>query len=360
MISKGLITIASSATVAEALSRMKNTGVHQVPVVAGKRYVGMLSYREVLRRRSIRSNSKVETFMIKTTRLSPTMDVRTAIRQLRNSGLAALPVVSSGKLSGILSRTDVLRNFSKIVPSTDVRCVEIMSAEPLLIEANEPVEKTMDKFRSLDETEMPVVSSTGTFMGMLRVDQISTEELLNMTSSVTTGNVSGESEKLRINTGSLTLKMVSVEPNTPVERCTELMVGNGVRSVPVIDSNGSVIGIVSASDIIDAIGSSENKGGILIQVSGLEPWDDALYDMLYHNASKFVSRLPKLAGIKGGNFDFHVAKYHSEGRTKYSIRSRLIGGHINMSISDYDWNFGKCIDRIMETYENRLTRKKEK
>lgn len=360
MVSKGLVTIPISATVAEALSKMKSTGVHQVPVLSGKRYIGMLSYREVLRRRSIRGNSKVETFMIKTARLSPTMEVKTAIRQLRNSGLAALPVVSGGMLAGILTRTDILKNFSSIVQANGVRCVEIMTGEPLVVEENEPVERAMDKFRSLDETEMPVVSSSGTFRGILRVDQISTEELLNRTTRVTTGDVTGESEKLNISTSSLTLKTVSVEPNTPVEKCAEMMVGNGIRSIPVTDSNGLVIGVVSASDIIGAIGTAENKGGILIQVSGLEPWDDDLYDMLYHNASKFVSRLPKLAGIKGGNFDFHVAKYHSEGRTKFSVRSRLVGGHINMSISDHDWNFGKCIDRIMETYENRLVKRKEK
>lgn len=360
MASKGLVTIPSSATVAEALSKMKSTGVHQVPVLTGKRYVGMMSYREVLRRRSIRSNSKVETFMIKTARLSPAMEIKTAIRHLRNSGLAALPVVSGGKLAGIISRTDILRNFSRIVQSNDTRCIEIMSGEPLVVEENEPVDRAMDKFRSLDETEMPVISSSGSFKGILRVDQISTEKLLNRTSRVTSGDVTGESERTKISTGSLTLKVVSVEPTTSVEKCAELMVSNGIRSIPVTDSNGGVIGVVSASDIIGAIGTAENKGGILIQVSGLEPWDDDLYDILYYNASKLVSRLPKLAGIKGGNFDFHVARYHSEGRTKYSVRSRLIGGHINMSINDYDWNFGKCIDRIVETYENRLAKKKEK
>lgn len=360
MVSRGLVTVPSTATVADALSRMKKTGVHQVPVLTGKRYVGMLSYREVLRRRSIRSNSKVETFMIKTARLSPSADVKVALRQLRNSGLAALPVVSSGKLVGILSRTDILKNFQSIVGSTDIRALEVMTGEPLLIEENEPVDKAMNKFRSLDETEMPVVSSENKYIGILRVDQISMEELLKSTPSVTSGNVSGESEKLKISTGSLTLRNLSVEPATPIEKCAELMVSNKVRAIPVTDSSGGVMGVVSASDVIGAIGSGDNRGGILIQVSGLEPWDDDLYDILYHNASKLVTRLPSLAGIRGGNFDFHVAKYHSEGRTKYSIRSRLIGGSTNMSINDYDWNFGKCIDRIMATYENRLTKRKEK
>lgn len=360
MTSRNLVTVAATSTVAEALSRMRTTGIHQVPVIAGKRYAGMLSYREVLRRRSIRSNSKVESFMIKTAKLTPNTELKTAIKLLRNSGLAALPVVESGKLTGILSRTDLLKNFSSIVPDTGMKCVEVMSSDPLVIVEDEPIDKALEKFRSLDESEMPVVSKSGKYRGILRVDQISAGKLLNSPERVSDGAVTGESEKLMINTGSLALKAVNAEPRTTLETCVRMMVDNRIRSVPVTDSAGKVVGVVSASDIIGTISTGENNGGILIQVSGLEPWDDDLYDILFYNASKFVSRLTKMAGIKGGNFDFHVAKYHSEGRTKYSVRTRLVGGSINMSINDYDWNFGKCIDKIIETYENRLTKRKEK
>ena len=360
MTSNHLVTITASSTVAEALSKMRTTGIHQVPVLTGKRYAGMLSFREVLRRRSIRSNSKVESFMIKTAKLSPKTEVKTAIKLLRNSGLAALPVVESGMLTGILSRTDILRNFAQVVPHGEISCAEIMSTEPVLIEVKEPISRAMEKFRSLDETEMPVVDGSGKFIGVLRADQLSSSELLNIQEKEKSGDVTGESEKLMVNPGSLPLKHVSVTPQTSIDKCSDLMVENKVRSVPVIDGNGKVLGVVSASDIIGIISTGENRGGILIQVSGLEPWDDNLYDILYFNASKFVSRLPKMAGIRGGNFDFHIAKYHSEGRIKYSIRSRLVGGSINMSVNDYDWNFGKCIDKIMVTYESRLTKRKEK
>lgn len=360
MTSKHIVTIPASSTVAEALSKMRTTGIHQVPVVNGKRYAGMLSYREILRRRSIRSNSKVETFMIKTAKLTPNTEIKTAIKLLRNSGLSALPVVEKGMLSGILSRTDILKNFSEVVPHEEISCAEVMSTDPVVILEDEPINRALEKFRSLDETEMPVVSNSGKYLGVLRADQLSTNELLNKPEKVKTGDVTGESEKVMAHPGSLPLKQVNVSPMTSIDKCSEIMVDNRIRSVPVIDESGKVMGVVSASDIIGVVSTGENKGGILIQVSGLDAWDDDLYDILYFNASKFITRLPKLAGIKGGTFDFHVAKYHSEGRIKYSIRSRFVGGSINMSVNDYDWNFGKCMDKIIETYEHRLVKRKEK
>ncbi len=360
MTSKGLVTIPSTSTVADALSKMRSTGIHQVPVLIGKRYSGMLSYREILRRRSIRSNSKVETFMIKTAKLTPNTDVKSAVKLLINSGLAALPVVESGQLKGILSRTDILKNLTKVVPSFEMKCFEVMSPDPVVIQDNDPLQRALEKFRSMDESEMPVVSTDGKFMGLLRVDQISHDMLLNSSERVTAGEVAGESEKAKVNIGSLGLKNIRVEPDMPIDRCASILVENKIRALPVVDSSNKVVGIIGSSDIIGVIDTGGNRDGMLIQVSGLEPWDDDLYDMVYHNASKLVGKLPMLAGIKGGHFDFHVAKHHSEGRTKYSVRTRLAGGSVNMTINDHDWNFGKCVDRIMETYENRLSKRRSK
>ena len=360
MTSKNLVTIPSTSTVADALSRMRNTGIHQVPVLNGKRYSGMLSYREILRRRSIRSNSKVETFMIKTAKLTPNTDVKSAVKLLRDSGLAALPVVEAGHLAGILSRTDILKNLSRVVPSFEMKCFEVMSSDPVLIHEDEPLYKALEKFRSLDVSEMPVASASGSYLGVLRVDQISQDRLLNTTERVTTGEVVGEAERTKINIGSLGLKHVKADPDMSVEKCALLLVENKIRAIPVVDSSNKVVGIIDSSDIIAVLDTGGSRDGILIQVSGLEPWDDDLYDILYHNASKLVAKLPMLAGMKGGHFDFHIAKYRSEGRTKFSVRTRLAGGSVSMAINDHDWKFGKCIDRIMETYENRLSKRREK
>ena len=48
----------------------------------------------------------------------------------------------------------------------------------------------------------------------------------------------------------MTRDVVSVTPDTPVRKIASLLVKHGIGAVPVIDSNGAPIGIVSEGDLI--------------------------------------------------------------------------------------------------------------
>jgi CBS domain-containing protein len=48
----------------------------------------------------------------------------------------------------------------------------------------------------------------------------------------------------------MTRNVVSVTPDTPVRKIASLLVKHGIGAVPVIDSSGAPIGIVSESDLI--------------------------------------------------------------------------------------------------------------
>ncbi|MEM3675775.1 MAG: CBS domain-containing protein, partial [Thermoplasmataceae archaeon] len=169
----------------------------------------------------------------------------------------------------------------------------------------------------------------------------------------------GNREPIKVSSGSFMDMPVSVFPEEKITKSAEIMASSRIHIVPVVNREESVIGVVGVSDILHAIESTDKSKGVLIQVSGLGPYDDDLYDELFFEAGKFISRLAKLAGIRNGTFLVHVAKYESGGRTKYSVRTRLFGGHFTMSVNDFDWNFGKCIARIFETYEKRIKKNKE-
>ena len=48
----------------------------------------------------------------------------------------------------------------------------------------------------------------------------------------------------------MTRDVVSVTPDTPVRKIASLLVKHGIGAVPVIDSSGAPIGIVSEGDLI--------------------------------------------------------------------------------------------------------------
>jgi CBS domain-containing protein len=360
MITKDLVTVSNTESVGEALSRMRDTGVHQIPVLSGKRYLGMLSYREILRRRSIFPASKVETVMIKTPKLSPGDNINSAIRLFREAGVPALPVVQKGLLVGLLSRTDILKNISSIVKPGQLRVSEIMSDDPITAREDENLEQAIEKIRGLDETEIPVSDGNGKLTGILRIDELSGDAIMPGKEGHGRRDWISNPEKNDIKVASIMSQPVSVKPTASVEDLTSIMVSNGLHVVPIVDGSDRIVGVVDVYDVINAMDVGRSRAGVLVQVSGLGPYDDDLYDIIYFEAGKFLSKLGKMSGVKSGTFNVHVAKYHSEGRIKYSVRTKLFAGSLNMSVSDYDWNFGKCIAKIFETYENLLKKDKAK
>jgi acetoin utilization protein AcuB len=53
---------------------------------------------------------------------------------------------------------------------------------------------------------------------------------------------------------------VVATPSTTVRRAANLMRGNGIGSLPVIDDRGRVVGIVTVSDLLEMIGRGIEKG----------------------------------------------------------------------------------------------------
>ncbi len=254
----------------------------------------------------------------------------------------------------------MLKNISSIVPPRAVKVSEIMSDDPIVALEDETLEKALEKVRGLDESEIPVTDGNGKLTGVLRVDDLTGDAILSGKEKHGRRDFAGNPEKLEVKVKSLMSEPFSIKPVAYIEDAAAMLIQNRSHVLPVTDDSGIVVGVLDVYDIINTIEAGRKREGVLIQVSGLGPYDDDLYDIIYFEAEKFLARIAKLAGIKSGTFNVHVAKYHSEGRIKYSVRTKLFGGSVNMSVSDYDWNFGKCIARIFETYENRLRKEKER
>ena len=47
----------------------------------------------------------------------------------------------------------------------------------------------------------------------------------------------------------MTRQVLTVHPDTPFKQIAELLVGQGIDAVPVVDENGEVLGVVSGSDL---------------------------------------------------------------------------------------------------------------
>ena len=353
------VVLDRDARISEALSRMNELRIHQIPVVSGNEYLGVISYSEMLRRRSIQLMAKVENFIINTPTTTPSADIMEVVRLLRDSGVNAIPVIEKKKLVGIISRLDILKKIESVYDLSGSRNSQIMSDTPIVVREDEPADVAADHMRDLGESEIPVVDRDGKLTGILRMDSI-VAAVKQGKDRVRFGEYIGYSDKVKVAAGSISDAPLSAKLFDPVRISTDLMTKHNLHMIPVVGDDQRVVGVVGVSDVLDLISPGEEKEGILIEVSGLTPDDDDLYDITYFMASKFSAKFAKLSGHSNGKLNIHIIKYKESGGIKYSIRTRLLSGNIAMTESSADWNYGKCLSEIFDGYESRIRKEKER
>jgi len=103
-----------------------------------------------------------------------------AVEALRQAGLSALPVVSSGRLLGMVSDGDIMRLLTREAAAGNIEGLRTtpvsraMTAPIVAMYAGQTLEQSRDLFASSDLRVLPVVDANGVFRGVVtRADVIS-------------------------------------------------------------------------------------------------------------------------------------------------------------------------------------------
>jgi acetoin utilization protein AcuB len=132
MMQKQVITATPDMTLADVQSLMREHHIRHVPVVSGKRLVGIITDRDVreaspspattLTRGEIAyqmATTPIKQCMTKdVVWIGPDMDMVQATRLLLQRQCGCLPVVDNGTLVGIITELDCLRAFLDVVGDT--------------------------------------------------------------------------------------------------------------------------------------------------------------------------------------------------------------------------------------------------
>lgn len=120
------ITLNTTQNLSEARQIFIEKGIHHLPVVTGKRLIGILSYTDVLRIDSgelykqspeqsdamLDSLSSIEAVMTKDpTAIKHDDTVRDAAEILAQGNFHSLPVIENDELTGIITSTDLMKYF---------------------------------------------------------------------------------------------------------------------------------------------------------------------------------------------------------------------------------------------------------
>jgi acetoin utilization protein AcuB len=121
---------------------------------------------------------------------------------------------------------------------------EIMTREPTAIRPHTTVADALHKLRQLDIRHLPVVNEDYELVGM-----ISDRDLRGAPMEM---EVAGR-QTVPLDTPVSTLMssdVLSVELETPLAECIDLMLDEKVGALPVVDDRGVLVGIVSYVDLL--------------------------------------------------------------------------------------------------------------
>lgn len=267
----------------KAISLMDEHGIHHLPVVEREKVVGMLSDRDILlavgwqlsssRSGDMRHDFATGSHHVEQIMSAPVLTmaasetVRKAAGILVNQRIGALPLVSAGRMCGILTASDIL---SQLLPSQDANSPwarlgnasvrDHMRAKVFTAKARDPLSEIVRIFRDKQVRHVPIVVMGRSAESFL-VGIVSDRDVRRAlgTASMRTDQSAGRGEFYVGPTcvmDIMTTDVHTIAPHQSLADAADAMLTHRIHALPVIVEQ-ALAGIITQTDILRAVSSLE-------------------------------------------------------------------------------------------------------
>jgi len=353
-----VVTAGPDDTVGDVLGKLKKHDIHEIPVLKGKQIAGVVTMRDLMRRRSVPPSTKASTVMSPAPDLDPDATLPMAAERMIESGFRGLPVVRKKALVGILSRTDLVRALVETGSLSDLRVRDLMTPSPQCVAEDETVDHAVKMMQSLAERSIPVVDRDRRLRGVIGMKDVA-DLFARPKVREQYGDRAGREAKVEIDVRSvMRTPAVTVGPDTDVQRAADLMVRNNISSVIVVDKEEPV-GILTKADLMHVLAGFREREQLFVELSGLEDEPSHTYDDMYDVIQKEMKRIAQL--VTPRTLTIHVQKYKPEGdRWKYSLRARFATAHRIYHMNHFDWDLRIALADLLDGLYRRIVKEKER
>jgi CBS domain-containing protein len=353
-----LVTAAPDDTIGDALGKMKSHDVHELPVLERKKLVGVVTLRELMRRKSLPPETKVSTILQVPPEITPDTPLPDAAEKMISTGFRAIPVAKGKALVGILSRSDLVRALVETRTLEGVIARDFMTPNPIAVAEDDTVEHAIQIMRSLGERAVPAVDKHRHLKGVVGMKDIADLFALPKVREQYRERA-GREEKAVLEVQSVMRSPpITVGPDADVHRAAELMAKNHISSIIVTDKDEPV-GIITTQDLMQFLASLREREQLFVEISGLEDEPPEAYDEIYDIIQKEMRHIAEF--VEPRTFAIHFQKYKSEGdRFKYSLRARFTTAHRVYHAHHFDWELHAAVKGLLEILHTRVQKEKER
>jgi CBS domain-containing protein/ribosome-associated translation inhibitor RaiA len=350
------ITLPPEAPLSHAIGLMRSHGVHELPVVKGKRLLGMINFETVARRSNLPLSTKVEHLMVLPPSVSPETSYPEIAEQLLAAGMRAAPVIGRrGEIVGIVSRTDLVRVLPDLQALARHFVEEVASPVPLSLREHEGVGKLFGHIRLLEEHPMPVVDRKGKLVGAVGLVDLGAVLWRPVVGGKRDARKGGKKagSVFDVEVGTIMRSpALTVPRGTSVGDAARLMSAEKVSSVFVVEA-GKIVGVVGQADLLGlAVGGDEPPGGshlgdVYVQVHGLRGSGDPAIlteiDSLVAKGLRHISRhvRPQLLSLQ-------ISPHATHRTSDATVHARLNTDQGIFYATKSGWNFFAGISELMD------------
>ena len=355
---KNPITTTPEENLSTILGKMKENDIHELPVLKKKKVVGLISFDTLIKRRNLPLSTKVENIMIVPPEISANDALTKIAEALMSSGYRAVPIISKGKLAGIVSRSDLIHIIPEIEDLGSIGVEEIMTPSPKCISQNDTIVNARNLMVELDERTIPVVDDDEKLAGVIGLKDLA-DLLWRPKIRVEKSEGAGESRPVSVTIKSIMrTPPISVGLDACVKDVVNLMAKYNISSIMVTEER-EPIGIITQIDLIELIAAFREEEEVYVQITGLEEDDPEVYDAMYELIQKFIKRTAKIVVPK--ILAIHVVHYHPGGEvSKYSIRVRMFSERKMFYAKAFDWNLLRALDETLDQLEKNIKKEKDR
>ena len=215
-------TVGPEDSIGQALSLMRDTGYQDLPVVDGGNYQGMISYGTILRKRSIKIDSKVKNQMRNIQVIASGTGITELAETMVVNNYRQLPVLNKHKkLAGVLSRSGLIKIAAGVKALSEIKVWEIMTTPVETVSGSDLLETAVGIMRGLEIRTVPVIDSANRVVGIVGMKEI-IDYSWKKKDRDTVGDISGQREQ-----SSVTVETVCATAPVTIEWNENL--GNAVK-----------------------------------------------------------------------------------------------------------------------------------
>lgn len=262
-----VMTLGLEATVGDALFLMQKNDIKRVVIVKDNMPMGIVTERDIGRflqeDRTTKPLDKIYLQNIMSRNLvtihvdEEDIIMQSAIRMDTFQISSVIVVDNDGKLVGIMTKTDLTRNFANLYGRV-YRVEDYMSKKIITCRKSDSLYYALDMMNKNKISRLVVTDNDGKPLGVITYDTFLRNSGYFKADKSTRDYLLPSTNAKEMRVGNLIRdELLTVEKEEDLATAARLMTEYKVSGIPVIDSHGSLEGIISSSDIVRAYSEVE-------------------------------------------------------------------------------------------------------